>query len=133
MARFGPEPPPSSSGGSTWCRRPSRFSNGRGFAEDALESRGLQVGQTAVPERNSNEYSICCLTLAIRLRLLEMLYSATRLGVLVLGDRLVVAALGRKAVDTFEVQSDNPAAALRAELDARGISARTAAIGLSRA
>jgi Tfp pilus assembly protein PilN len=62
-----------------------------------------------------------------------MLYSATRLGVLVLGDRLVVAALGRKAVDTFEVQSDNPSAALRAELDARGITARTAAIGLSRA
>jgi Tfp pilus assembly protein PilN len=57
----------------------------------------------------------------------------TKLGVVVQGDRLLATAVRRAAVDTFQVQSENPSAALRAELDARGIVARTVAIGLPRA
>ena len=49
-----------------------------------------------------------------------------------LGDRLVVAAIHRERVETFTIDAENPAAALRAELDARGLKARTVAIGLSR-
>jgi Tfp pilus assembly protein PilN len=49
-----------------------------------------------------------------------------------LGDRLSVAALQRDRVDTFTIDAENPGAALRAELDARGLAARTVAIGLAR-
>lgn len=57
----------------------------------------------------------------------------TRLGVAIGGDRLTVAVIGRKRVETFFVEAENPSAALRAELDARGITTRSAALGLPRA
>lgn len=50
-----------------------------------------------------------------------------------LGDRLAVAAIERDRVETFTIEAENPGAALRAELDARSLAARTVAIGLSRA
>jgi general secretion pathway protein L len=62
-----------------------------------------------------------------------MLHFPAKLGVVVQGDRLLVMAVRRATVDTFQVQSENPSAALRAELDARGIAARTVAVGLPRA
>ena len=49
-----------------------------------------------------------------------------------LGDRLGVAAIERDRVETFTIEAENPGAALRAELDARSLAARTVAIGLSR-
>jgi len=49
-----------------------------------------------------------------------------------LGDRLGVAAIERDRCETFTIEAENPAAALRAELDARSLAARTVAIGLSR-
>src|SRR5439155_347415 len=49
-----------------------------------------------------------------------------------LGDRLGVAAIDRDRVETFTIEAENPGAALRAELDARSLAARTVAIGLSR-
>jgi Tfp pilus assembly protein PilN len=55
-----------------------------------------------------------------------------RLAVVMLGDRLGVAAIERDRVETFTIEAENPAAALRAELDARSLAARTVAIGLSR-
>ena len=65
-------------------------------------------------------------------KLAAMSLSSTRLGLVMLGDRLAVAAIHRDRVDAFMIDAENPAAALRAELDARGLKARTVAIGLSR-
>lgn len=56
-----------------------------------------------------------------------------RLGVVLLGDRLCGAVVRQNRVDTFIVEAEEPAAALRAELDARQIPARTVALGLARA
>ena len=56
----------------------------------------------------------------------------TRLGVAVGADRLTVGVIGRKRVETFPVEAENPSAALRAELDARGIAVRSVALGLPR-
>src|SRR5207244_10153846 len=58
--------------------------------------------------------------------------SRLRLAVVMLGDRLAVAAVQRDRVETFVIAAENPGAALRAELDARSLAARTVAIGLSR-
>ncbi len=55
-----------------------------------------------------------------------------RLAVVMLGDRLAVATIQRDRVETFIIDAENPGAALRAELDARALPARTVAIGLSR-
>jgi Tfp pilus assembly protein PilN len=49
-----------------------------------------------------------------------------------LGDRLGVAAITRDRLETFTIDAENPGAALRAELDARALPARTVAIGLAR-
>lgn len=57
----------------------------------------------------------------------------TRLGVALGGDRLAVALIAGKRVETFVVEAESPAAALRAELDARRIRARSVALGLPRA
>jgi Tfp pilus assembly protein PilN len=57
---------------------------------------------------------------------------ATRLAVALLGDRLAVAAVRRDRLDAFLVEAENPAAALRAELDARGIRARGVALAVAR-
>jgi len=59
--------------------------------------------------------------------------SLLRLAVVMLGDRLGVAAIQRDRVESFTIDAENPGAALRAELDARGLPARTVAIGLARA
>jgi Tfp pilus assembly protein PilN len=59
--------------------------------------------------------------------------SGVRLGVVLLNDRLTVAALSGERVDTFSVATENPAAALREELTNRGLSPRTVALALSRA
>src|SRR5947209_386587 len=58
--------------------------------------------------------------------------SPLRLAVVMLGDRLGVAAIQRDRVETFVIDAENPGAALRAELDARALPARTVAIGLAR-
>jgi hypothetical protein len=56
----------------------------------------------------------------------------TRLAVLLLGDRLVAAVIRGHRVETFTVEADNPAEALRAELEQRRVAARSVAIGLAR-
>src|SRR5438128_6161491 len=58
--------------------------------------------------------------------------SRLRLAVVMLGDRLAVAAIQRDRVETFIIDAENPGVALRAELDARALPARTVAIGLAR-
>jgi len=55
-----------------------------------------------------------------------------RLAAVMLGDRLGVAAITRDRLETFTIDAENPGAALRAELDARSLPARTVAIGLAR-
>ncbi len=61
-----------------------------------------------------------------------MIPALTRLALIVAGNRLVVAALQGQRAQTFVVEADQPAAALRAELDARQVTSRAVAIGLSR-
>ncbi len=56
----------------------------------------------------------------------------TRLAVVLLHDRLAVAALSGKRVETFTIASENPVAMLREELAARQMSPRTVALALSR-
>lgn len=56
-----------------------------------------------------------------------------KLAVVLFGDRLTAAVVDGKRVEAFTVDAENPAAALRAELDARKVSTRTVALGLSRA
>ena len=57
----------------------------------------------------------------------------SRLALVLLGDRLVVAWLRKDRTETFTVEAEQPAAALRAELDSRRIDNRSVAVGLSRA
>src|SRR2546426_27711 len=59
-------------------------------------------------------------------------FASLRLAVVMLGDRLAVAATQRDRHETFTIDAENPAVALRAELNARGLAARTVAIGLAR-
>jgi len=56
----------------------------------------------------------------------------TRLALILAGNRLVVAALRGRHAQTFVVEAEQPAAALRAELDARKLTSRAVAIGVSR-
>jgi Tfp pilus assembly protein PilN len=62
-----------------------------------------------------------------------MKFGPARLGVVLLGDRLCGAVIQQDRADTFVIEAENPATALRAELDARGRAPRTVAIGLARA
>ncbi len=62
-----------------------------------------------------------------------MRFEPARLAVALLGDRLSGAVIRRNRVETFVIDAENPAAALRAELDARGVTARSVALGLARA
>ena len=55
-----------------------------------------------------------------------------KLSVALLGDRLAVAVLRGSRVEAFIVDAENPAAALRAELDARRLPARAAWLALAR-
>ena len=61
-----------------------------------------------------------------------MRWNRTRLAVVLSGDRLCAAAVRGTQVHTFVVESEQPATALRAELDARRLSPSTVAIGLPR-
>jgi len=61
-----------------------------------------------------------------------MKFAPLRLAVVMLGDRLSVAAIQRDRQETFTIDAENAGAALRAELDARGLPARKVAIGLAR-
>ncbi len=61
-----------------------------------------------------------------------MKFAPLRLAVVMLGDRLSVAAIQRDRQETFTIDAENPGAALRTELDARGLAARKVAIGLAR-
>ena len=65
--------------------------------------------------------------------LASMRFSRTRFAVVLLGDRLCAAVVQGARVHTFVVESEQPAASLRAELDARRLAPRTVAIGLPRA
>ena len=61
-----------------------------------------------------------------------VILSRSRLALVLQGDRLIVASLHRGRLETFVIEAEQPSAALRAELDARKIPARTVAIGLPR-
>jgi general secretion pathway protein L len=61
-----------------------------------------------------------------------MRFSRTRFAVVLLGDRLCAAVVQGARVHTFVVESEQPAASLRAELDARRLAPRAVAIGLPR-
>ena len=61
-----------------------------------------------------------------------MNFRPVKLAVALLGDRLAVAVLAGSRVETFIVDAESPAAALRAELDARGLAARTAWLAIAR-
>ncbi|HXU89220.1 MAG TPA: PilN domain-containing protein [Methylomirabilota bacterium] len=61
-----------------------------------------------------------------------MNFRPTRLAVALLGDRLAVAVQGGSRVEAFVVDAESPVAALRAELDARRLPARTVALGVAR-
>jgi Tfp pilus assembly protein PilN len=67
-----------------------------------------------------------------RATLRPMRLHRTRFAVVLIGDRLSAALVQGREVQTFVVESEQPAAALRAELDARKVSPRTVAIGLPR-
>jgi Tfp pilus assembly protein PilN len=62
-----------------------------------------------------------------------MRFGPVKLAIVLLGDRLSGAVIEQNRVDTFVIEAENPAAALRAELDARGLATRSVAIGLARA
>ena len=59
-------------------------------------------------------------------------YNAVRVAVVLLGDRLAVAAVSGERAETFSIATENPAAALREELTARQIAPRSVALGLAR-
>src|SRR5437016_2952306 len=61
-----------------------------------------------------------------------MNFKSSRLSVVLLGDRLAIAALWGSRVEAFIVDAESPAPALRAELDARGLPARGAFLALAR-
>jgi len=61
-----------------------------------------------------------------------MKFFPLRLSIVMLGDRLSVAAIQRDRREVFTIDAENPGAALRAELDARHLVARKVAIGLAR-
>src|SRR4029450_1987370 len=61
-----------------------------------------------------------------------MKFFPLRLAIVMLGDRLSVAAIQRDRHEVFTIDAENPGAALRAELDARNLVARKVAIGLAR-
>jgi Tfp pilus assembly protein PilN len=62
----------------------------------------------------------------------KLTLTPVRLAVVLLHDRLAVAALSGERVETFSIASENPAAVLREELAARQLNPRTVALALSR-
>src|SRR5437879_12640920 len=59
-------------------------------------------------------------------------FGPLRLAVVLLGDRLGGATIQQTRVYTFVIEAENPAEALRAALDARGLPPPSAALGLAR-
>ena len=59
--------------------------------------------------------------------------AGVRLAVVLLSDRLAVAAVAGERVETFSVAAENPAAVLRDELAARQMAPRMVSLGLARA
>jgi Tfp pilus assembly protein PilN len=59
-------------------------------------------------------------------------FAPSRIGLFLRGDRVIAAAIQGNRAEAFVVEAEQPATALRAELDQRQIGARTAAIGLAR-
>jgi Tfp pilus assembly protein PilN len=68
----------------------------------------------------------------MRLGPVKLKLTPIRLAVVLLHDRLAVAALDGERVETFTIASEDPAAVLREELAARQLSPRTVALALSR-
>src|SRR5438477_12227748 len=62
-----------------------------------------------------------------------MEFRRSRFALVLLGDRLVAAWLRKHHTETFVVDAEQPAQALRAEMDARHVDTRSVAVGLSRA
>jgi Tfp pilus assembly protein PilN len=62
----------------------------------------------------------------------KLKFSPVRLAVVLLHDRLAVAAMSGERVETFTIASEDPAAVLREELLARQLNPRTVALALSR-
>ena len=60
------------------------------------------------------------------------MFPATKFAVVLQGNRLVGAAIRGDRVETFVVEAEQPAVALRAELDSRKLAPRKVAVGLSR-
>src|SRR4029450_13657565 len=58
--------------------------------------------------------------------------NSTALGVVVLSDRLAVAALDGERVEAFSIDAENPATVLREELGKRQLAPRSVALGLAR-
>jgi len=67
------------------------------------------------------------------MRLSPVRLSTVRLAVLLLQDRLAVAAVTGERVETFTIATENPGAVLREELANRQLAPRTVALALSRA
>jgi Tfp pilus assembly protein PilN len=61
-----------------------------------------------------------------------MIWRRPRLALVLLGDRLVAGAVRGSRLETFVVDSEQPATTLRAELDQRRLGIRSVAIGLPR-
>jgi Tfp pilus assembly protein PilN len=61
-----------------------------------------------------------------------MIWRRPRLALVLLGDRLVAAAVRGSRLETFAVDSEQPATTLRAELDQRRMGIRGVALGLPR-
>jgi Tfp pilus assembly protein PilN len=61
-----------------------------------------------------------------------MMLKRPSLALVLLGDRLVAGAIRGKRLDTFTIDSEQPATTLRAELDQRRIGLRTVSLGLPR-
>ena len=63
---------------------------------------------------------------------MKLKLSQTRLGVVLLHDRLTVAAVTGDRVNAFSIATENPAAALRDELNTRQLTPRSVALALTR-
>jgi Tfp pilus assembly protein PilN len=58
--------------------------------------------------------------------------NSVRLAVVLLGDRLAVAAIAGERVETFSIAAENPAEVLQQELASRQLAPRSVALGLAR-
>jgi Tfp pilus assembly protein PilN len=61
-----------------------------------------------------------------------VILTPARLGIVISGERLIAAVVRGERVDTFVVEAEQPATALRAELDTRKLRVRRVALGLLR-